>query len=145
MRRLVLFTVLASGCATPYCGDGVRVGPDASPLSPYCTGDTLQIEGAPGSYGLSLGFEVEGIDGSGGATVVVRLTPDGQSSQDALGSLPMFLDEGGVWTSNTFFSLREQTEEEVTALDGVSASLSAAFTADATVEVVINDLVLSAP
>jgi hypothetical protein len=87
---------------------------------------------------------VAGIDGSGGATTVIRLTPDGQSSQDALGSLPMF-EADGVWTTNSFFPLREQTEAEVAALDGLSATLTAAFTADTTVEVVLNDLVLAAP
>ncbi|TNE86432.1 MAG: hypothetical protein EP330_22080 [Deltaproteobacteria bacterium] len=144
MRALMLLPLIAVGCGTPYCGDQLRVGPDASPFEPYCSGDVLQVTGSEGSYALPLGFEVEGIDGSGGVTAVIRLTPEGGSSQDALGGLPLS-ESGGVWTTNTSFALQEQTAAELEALDGATAELSVAFTADITVEVVLTDMEIAAP
>lgn len=142
---LPLVLAALAGCGSPYCGENVRVGHDSEPFTPYCSGDTLNIEGSAGSYYLPLLFEFEGLDTSGGVTAVLRLTPTGQSSQDALGGLAVNDQGDGLYTANTDFPLQESTEAEVDALDGVDATFSAALTGGEVSEEVVLDVVLAAP
>ncbi|MCO4747268.1 MAG: hypothetical protein KC912_20890 [Proteobacteria bacterium] len=147
MRALVLLPFLLTACAgSGECGEQVRVGVDASPFVPYCSGDAMIITEGSTGYGMALAFEIEGIDGTTGAQAVLRATFTGDSSQDVIGGV-ILNDRGeGLWATNTFFPLREQTEAEVAALDGRDVQFSAVFTdGEATMVETVLQLVADAP
>lgn len=145
---MLLFTCLAAGCGRGAfsfnSNEGVDsdpdtreetgsvallwVGPDAMPFAAYQSGDAFRIEQISGQFGVPLTLQFSGLDGGTGAGAVIRAVIDGGSSQDAVGGLVLNDLGDGLWTTNTFFPLREQTGSEVAALDGLSVVFTAAMT-----------------
>ena len=104
------------------------VGPDVSPFVAYVDGDSFRIEQISGQFGVPLTMQFSGLDGSTGAGAVVRAVIGAGSSQDAVGGLLLNDLGDGVWTTSTFFPLRQQTGGEVAALEGLSVVFTAAMT-----------------
>lgn len=148
MRALVLLPILLIACGggSAVCGEELSIGPDASPLVPYCSGDTITIEAGGGGFGFALAFEMTGIDGTTSTIAVMRATFEGEPSQDAFGGVVLNDRGDGLFATNTFFLLNESTDAEVAALDGVPMVFSTAMTDgnDVTIETIL-DLVAAAP
>ncbi|TNE84633.1 MAG: hypothetical protein EP330_28585 [Deltaproteobacteria bacterium] len=155
--RFLTFSLLALAACTPepaplavdddapaICGDALRVGMDANPITPFCGGEALVVGGVPGAYSVWLGFEFED-DASEGVLLVMRMSVEDGPTEDVFARLPAF-EDGGVWETNTAFPLSAQTEEELLAWDGATVQLSVAATiGDTTYEMVYDDMVLEVP
>lgn len=122
------------------------LGADAVPFVAFDSGDTLRLERRSEGYGTALAMEMEGIDGGSGATAVIRISFGSSGTQDVFGGIVLNDRGGGLWASNTFFVLQEQTANAVQALDGLPVALSAAVTdgAGTTIEASVG-LVAAAP